>query len=270
MQKVVKLQVEDHIGHVIIQRADKANAFDLATWHALRDAFREADRTAEVRCVLLRAEGKHFSAGIDLSLLMQIKQEIDAMDCPGRAREHLLAFIKELQACIQAIEDCRKPVIALIQGGCIGGGVDIISACDIRLCSAQAYFSVKEVDLGIVADLGTLQRLRHLVGEGIAREWAFTARNISAQEAYECKLVNRVEPDSEHLLQAGIEMARIIAAKSPLAVRGTKQVMNYSRDHSVAEGLEYVALWNAAQLLSKDIESAMIAAFQKQTPSFQN
>lgn len=270
MSKYIQYLLEGHIAHVVLQRPEKANAFDLATWHALREALHQADQSPDVRVVLIRAEGKHFSAGIDLGLLLQIKQEVNQIDCPARAREYLLHFIRDLQGCIQAIEDCRKPVIALVQGACIGGGLDLITACDLRLCSQQASFCVKEVDLGIVADLGTLQRLSRLVGEGIAREWVFTARSIDWQEALQRGLVNQVLTDKDALYETGLQLAHTIASKSPLAIRGSKQVMNYSREHSTAEGLEYVALWNAAHLLSKDIETAIMASLQQQSARFDN
>jgi enoyl-CoA hydratase len=151
---------------------------------------------------------------------------------------------------------------------CYGGGIDLISACDIRHAAADATFSVKEVDLGIVADVGTLQRLPHLVGEGRAREWALTGRIFQATEAERAGLINTVTPDAQSLLDLAREQAALIAEKSPLAVRGTKHIMNYSRDHTVAEGLDYVAVWNAGMLMSLDLKLAVEAAMQRRQAEF--
>ena len=187
---------------------------------------------------------------------------------PGQREEQLRRIILGLQAAFTAVETCRKPVLAAIQGLCIGGGLDLIAACDLRYASADAAFSLKEVDLAIVADVGSLQRLPHLIGEGQVRELAFTARQFDAAEAQAMGLVNRVYPDSD-ALQDGVQaIAASIAAKSPLTVRGIKQALNYGRDHRGADGLEQVATWNAAMLLSADTQEAITAAMQKRPAQF--
>ena len=177
----------------------------------------------------------------------------------------------EFQDTLTSIERCRKPVIAAIHGGCIGGGVDLISCTDMRYCSADAYFTIKEIDIGMVADVGTLQRLPKLIGnQGIVREMAYTGRRVEAAEAREIGLVNRVF-DSREALQAGVrEVAAQVAAKSPLSIRGSKEMLNYSRDHSVADGLNHIATWNAAMLMSTDLTAAMMAGMAKQTPQFKD
>ncbi len=175
-----------------------------------------------------------------------------------------------MQDTLTSLERCRKPVLAAIHGGCIGGGIDLITCADIRYCSADASFTIKEIDIGMTADVGTLQRLPRLVGEGITRELAYTGRTFDAAEARSIGLVNRVF-DSREALVAGVrEIAATIAAKSPLSIRGTKEMITYAREHSVADGLNYIATWNAAMLMSKDLTEAMTANLAKRTPTFKD
>ncbi|XLM22838.1 enoyl-CoA hydratase-related protein, partial [Chromobacterium piscinae] len=188
--------------------------------------------------------------------------------CEGRKRDKLRRLIIDLQDCVNSLERCRKPVIAAIHGACLGGGLDIALAADFRFAAENAVFGVREVDLGMVADVGSLQRLPRVVGEGVARELALTGRDMVADEALDVGLVNRVAEDAEAVLAAAMQSAWLIAGKSPLAVRGTKEVMNYSRDRSVADGLQFVAGWNAAMLISEDIQKAGMAAMMKQQVSF--
>lgn len=261
------LSQEGHVLHLELNRPDKSNALNDPLWQSLRQAFEWADGEPSVRVVVLSGAGKNFCAGIDLAMLMQLSQLI-ADDCEGRKREKLRRKILELQAVANAIEQCRKPVIAALHGACVGGAIDLVVAADIRYASADAYFAVKEIDMAMAADVGTLQRLPRLVGEGIAREWCLTGRRVAAAEAEWRGLVNQVLADSTELLEHAFTQARALAAKSPLALRGTKQVLNYSRDHSIPEGLEYVATWNASMLLSNDIQSAVMAAMQNTQPHF--
>ncbi|MGL6044872.1 MAG: enoyl-CoA hydratase-related protein, partial [Vogesella sp.] len=191
--------------------------------------------------------------------LMNMQSAIEDA-CEARKRDKLRRIILGLQANVSSLELCRKPVIAAIHGACVGGALDIVLAADIRLAAENAVFRVREVDVGMVADVGTLQRLGRVVGEGNAREMALTARDVKAAEAASLHLVNRVLPDAAAVLAAAMDMATAIAAKSPLAVQGTKEVLNYSRDHSVADGLNHVANWNAAMLMSEDIQLAVMAA----------
>ena len=257
------------VATVTLDRPDKANAIDMAMWREIGAAMRWLDDSPEARVAVLRGAGKQFTAGIDLALLGAVRAEI-ADACEGRAREKLRRLILELQAALTAIEACCKPVIAAIHGACVGGGVDLVTACDIRLASADAVFSVREIDVGMVADLGTLQRLPRLVGEGMARELAYTGRNIDGREAQAIRLVNRCYDTPDALRSGTLELAAVIAAKSPLSVRGTKAMINYARDHSVADGLDYVATWNAAMLLSADLPEALSAAREKRPPRFRD
>ena len=261
--------LKDHIATVRLNRPEKANAMNAAMWQEIRQAFQWVDATPEARVAVLQGEGRYFTAGIDLQLMMGLGPQI-ANECDGRTREALRRVILDMQDTLTSLERCRKPVLAAIHGGCIGGGIDLITCADIRYCSADASFTIKEIDIGMTADVGTLQRLPRLVGEGITRELAYTGRTFDAAEARSIGLVNRVF-DSREALVAGVrEIAATIAAKSPLSIRGTKEMITYAREHSVADGLNYIATWNAAMLMSKDLTEAMTANLAKRTPTFKD
>ncbi|WP_026996980.1 crotonase/enoyl-CoA hydratase family protein [Flectobacillus major] len=263
------LKIQNHIAHLSINRPDKANALSQTFWREFREVFEHIDENPEVRVVVLDGgTSKHFSAGIDLNLLMSVTQK--AVSCEGRGREKLRKEILQLQAPINAIADCSKPVLAAIHGGCIGAGIDLICGCDMRYCTDDSFFTIKEIDMGMVADLGTLQRLPKLIGEGMVREMAFTGRNITGQEAAKIGLVNRSFPDNQTMLDEVLILAEQIAQKSPLSIRGTKHILNYSREHSIADGLDYIATWNAGLLLSNDLQEAFTAKIQKRIPKFED
>ena len=263
------VEIENHIAHVRFNRPEKANALDQTSWDEMKQIFEALDENEEVRVGVLSGEGKHFCAGIDLALLMDIGR-VNSEKCEGRKREKLFHTIKGLQASINAIEKCRKPVLAAIHKGCIGGAVDIISACDMRYCTDDAYFTIKEIDMGMVADLGTLQRLPKIIPDGIARELAYTGRKMMGEEAVQVGLVNRVFSDKSEMMTQVMEIASTIAEKSPLSIRGTKEMLLYTRDHTVEEGLNYMASWNAAMILSDDLMTAFQAAMSKQKAVFKN
>ena len=259
--------VANKIATITMNRPKKANALNRTLWFELGEALDEADENDEVRVVVLRGEGKHFTSGIDYSLIAETVGAVASLP-EGKKQSLMRRHILELQDAFSKAERCRKPVIAAIHGSCIGAGIDLISACDIRYASAQATFSIKEVDLAIVADIGTLQRVPAIIGEGYTRELALTARRFDATEADRIGLVNRVFDDRKSLDEHVLQVACEIASKSPLATRGTKQVLNYSRDHSVENGLNYVATWNSAMLLSADAQEAMGAMFEGRAPNF--
>jgi enoyl-CoA hydratase len=261
--------LDGHVAHLSLNRPAKANALDLTLWHDLRRAALWLDATSEVRVAILTGEGAHFCAGIDLGMMRGLGEQI-AHPCDGRTRERLRQVILDLQDSLTALERCRKPVLAAIHGACIGGGVDLIVACDLRYASADATFSVKEVDIGMTADVGTLQRLPKLINPAIARELAFTGRTVLADEAERIGLVNRCYAGREALVEGVQAIAASIAAKSPLAIRGIKEMLNYARDHSVADGLNHVATWNAAMLLSADLQEAMLAGMDKRPAAFED
>ncbi len=265
----LNVTVADHVAHIQLNRPHKANALDGVLWHAIKDAFDWANQTPEVRVTILSGAGRHFSSGIDFELVRAIFAEVGEL-APGRKEERLRRIIMDLQAAFTALEVCRKPVLAAIHGFCIGGGLDLAAACDMRYASAEAQFSLKEVDLGIVADVGSLQRLPYLIGEGKVRELAFTGREFSALDGRQMGLVNEVFADPQQLLEGVRAIAAAIAVKAPLTVRGIKEVLNYSRDHSLSSGLNFVATWNAAMLLSEDSQEAMAAVMQKRNPQFKD
>lgn len=259
----------DAVARIELNRPDKANALNGTLWREIGEVFRWVDETPEVRVAILSGAGRHFCAGIDFELMGAVLDEVGELS-PGRREERLRRIILDLQAGFTALETCRKPILAAIHGLCIGGGLDLIAACDLRYATADAAFSLKEADLAIVADVGSLQRLPYLIGEGRLRELAFTARQFDAAEAQAMGLVNRVYADVAQLRDGVHTIAAGIAAKSPLTVRGIKQVLNHGRDHGVADGLDYVATWNAAMLLSDDTREAIAAAMQKRQPRFKD
>jgi enoyl-CoA hydratase len=267
--ETLSVAVADGVATVELNRPDKANAMNRAMWQEIRSAFRWVDETPEARVAVISGRGRVFTAGIDLAFIAELMKQ-GRGGCEGRASEALRRQILDLQDDLSSIERCRKPVIAALHGACIGGGIDLITCCDMRYASADAYFSVKEVDLAVTADVGTLQRLPKLVPEGVARELAYTGRRFDAAEAKEIGLVNRVFDSADSLRKGVAEIAATIAGKSPLAMRGIKEMLTYSRDHSVADGLNYVATWNAAMLLSEDVGEAMTAAKEKRAASFRN
>ncbi|WP_028696049.1 crotonase/enoyl-CoA hydratase family protein [Pseudomonas cremoricolorata] len=260
------VELTEHIAHVQINRPEKANAMNAAFWEEIVDIFRWIDDTDAVRVVVISGAGKHFSAGIDLALLASIAGQLGAD--VGRNARLLKRTITRMQASFNAVDSCRKPVLAAIQGYCIGGAVDLIAACDMRYCSLDAQFSIKEVDMGMAADVGTLQRLPRIIGDGPLRELAYTGRMFEASEALRLGLVNRVYDDPQALRQGVLAIAADIAGKSPIAVSGTKAMLAYMRDHRVDDGLDYIATWNAAMLQSEDLRIAMAAHLGKQKPTF--
>ncbi len=264
-----KVELEKHVAQVAFNRPEKANSLVLSAWEEMQQIFEDLHHNPEARVIVLSGEGKHFCAGIDLELLMNM-QQFNTMKCDARKREALRTFILKLQNTISSIERCRKPVLAAIHRGCIGGGVDIVSACDMRYCTEDAYFTIKEVDMGLVADIGTMQRLPKIIGSGMMAEMAYTGRKVYGAEAKEIGLVNKVYADKETMLEGVLEIARMIAAKSPVVIRGTKEMLLYTRDHSVDESLNYMATWNAAMLMSTDLMEAFQSSMQKREPVFEN
>ncbi|RMN24624.1 Enoyl-CoA hydratase [Pseudomonas coronafaciens pv. zizaniae] len=263
-----RVELTERIAHVQINRAEKLNAMNEPFWSEIIQIFDWVERTDEVRVVVLSGAGKHFSSGIDLALLASVASQLgkDA----GRNARLLRRTIRDMQASFTAVDKCRKPVLAAIQGYCLGGAIDLISACDIRYAAADAQFAIREIDMGMAADVGTLQRLPRIIGDGMLRELAYTGRTVGADEAQRIGLVNRTFDDLAGLLEGVFAVAREIAEKSPIAVEGTKEMISYMRDHSVEDGLAHVAIWNAAMLQSPDLMLAMVAQMSKQKPVFDN
>lgn len=243
----MNITVDNQIATLTFANPERANALDEAGWAALRDAFEAVDQDPDVHVVILAGEGRHFCAGMDLSVLGSLQERL--APTPEETKERLVEFIAGIQDCITAIERCRKPVLAAIHGGCIGGGVDIVTACDIRYCTEDAYFTVKEVDLGIVADIGTLQRLPFILHPGLVAELAFTGRKMFGPEAKSTGLVNLTFTDRDELLAGVLEIATLIAAKPNHVIRGIKENLLYARENTTTESLRYVARYSAGLLL---------------------
>jgi enoyl-CoA hydratase len=264
------LQVERSgaVAEVVLNNPGRLNAMDTGFFHEVRRAFHEVDADPAVRAVIVWAVGRVFSAGLNLKEAMGLIP--DLADCASDAARNriLQRTIADFQDCFQAIRRSRKPTIAAVHGLCIGGGLDLATACDIRLCASDAAFSIHETKMAMVADLGTLQRLSRICGRGFVREMALTGAQIPAQRALEFGLVNRVFADKNAMLDAARAMAAEIALNSPLAIEGIKRVLDYSEDHTEAEGLDFVAQWNTSFFLSRDLSEALDAFASKREPEF--
>ncbi|XP_069738371.1 delta(3,5)-Delta(2,4)-dienoyl-CoA isomerase, mitochondrial [Phaenicophaeus curvirostris] len=251
---------------VELNRPHKRNAMGAAFWREMVECFEAIARDPSSRAVVIAGAGSVFTAGIDLEELGREFLAVEGEDAARRAWK-LRRKIEEFQETFSVLEKCPKPVIAAVNGACVGAGVDLVSACDIRYCSQDAWFQVKEVDIGLAADVGTLQRLPKILGsQSLVNELALTARKLLAPEALTCGLVSRVFPDKETLLEGALDVAAAIAARSPVAVQGTKVNLVFSRDHPVADGLRFVAAWNMSMLQSEDVLKAAQAALEKRGP----
>lgn len=262
----LEYRVDGAVAEVTMCRPAELNTMNKAFWVELIDVFKAIDADPAIRAVIVASSGKHFTAGLDLGWAGATNNDT-SLD-PGRAREAFRRHILAMQDTFNVVDRCRVPVIAAVQGGCIGGGVDFVTACDIRIGTENCFFTVQEVNIAIVADVGTLQRLPHLLPQGLVRELAYTGRRFTAPEAKHWGFLNQVAPDHAAALDAARAMASEIAAKSPLAVTGIKRVLNHGRDHSIEDGLEYVALWNAAMLQGEDVPNAVRAQIAKQKAVF--
>jgi enoyl-CoA hydratase len=262
-----EVEIADKVAHVRASRPDELNTMVPEFWRELPEIVTGISDDASARVVVISSTGKHFSAGMDLSVFTG-GHLADAGAEPGRRHAQLRSNAKVLQWSFTALEKARVPVLAACQGGVIGGAVDLVTACDVRYASADAFFTVQEINIGMTADVGTLQRLGKVVPEGVARELAFTGRRMPAQRAYEVGLVQHVYPDHDALVGGVLETAREIAAKSPLAVWGTKVAMNYARDHAVDDGLDQIATWQAGMFQPADMMEAFAAKAERRPAVF--
>ncbi|MBN1613247.1 MAG: crotonase/enoyl-CoA hydratase family protein [Deltaproteobacteria bacterium] len=258
-----KVEKEGSVAWLILNRPDKRNAMNQAFFDGMIRHFAQLDADPGVRAVIIRAEGKSFTGGLDLSGGIETPKGGSPYE-----RESFRRWIIDLQNSMTAVEKCRKPVIAAIHSHCIGGGVDLTSACDIRLATTDAVFSIRETKMAMIADIGTLQRLPTIIGQGRFRELALTGRNFSAAEAYEMGYLSRVCKDREELYREAKKIADEIAACSPVAVQGTKEVILFTRDHGIQAGLDYVAQKNAAILPNDDLLEAIQAFLEKRPSEF--
>lgn len=271
-ESLVVTSPQEYIYQVEMNRPEKRNAMNKAFWREMVECFNAIARDQDCRVVLLTGAGKMFSAGIDL----QDNAELMKGSMPGaseldtaRLADELHMKIKEYQESFFVIEKCPKPVIAAIHGGCLGGGLCMISGCDIRMCTEDAWFQIKEAELGLAADVGVLQWLPHKTGnDSLLRELCFTARRFDSKEARELGLVSRLYADKDSMITGAMELAAEVARKSPVAIQGTKVNLNYSRDHSIADSFEYAATWNSARLQTEDIAKAVMANMTKSQAEF--
>lgn len=251
------VQIDAGIATVSLNRPEKRNALNLDFWYSFPEIIRDIDNNSRARVIILKAQGSVFSAGMDLSIFMNCGNKLIQGE-PGRRSENLRRTVKQLQAAINVLEECRIPVLGAIQGGCIGGAFNLVSACDCLYATNDAYFSLKETQLGMTADLGALQRLPYKMPEALVRELAFTGRKFPASEALQAGLLNAVVQDKQQLMTHVHQIAKQIAANSPLAVTGSKEMLNYARDHSVIDSLNYMATWQSGMFQPGE----MMKAFQ--------
>ena len=270
--EVLTIEAQGHVATLWLDRPEKRNAMGPAFWTDLPRAVEAIGNDPEIRAVVIAARGPHFSVGLDLVAMAGLigpsgSGQGAPLSMAARARSARMEILR-LQASVTAVAQCPLPVIAAIHGYCIGGGVDLVAACDIRMASADALFSVREAKVAIVADIGSLQRLPHIIGRGHLSELAYTGKDITAARAEAIGLVNQVSADADAVLADARSLAEEIAANSPLAVQGTKAVLIASEGRSVAEGLDYVATWNAGFLASDDLTEAMTAFMEKRPARF--
>lgn len=261
------VEVHNHIAHVQFCRPDALNTMNRAFWLELPRCVQDIEANTDARVIVLSSTGKHFSAGMDLSVFTDPKSVPMSGD-PGRMAENLRRVVLQLQDTLTALENVRLPVLAAVQGGCIGGALDLVCAADSRYCTADAYFTIKETELGMTADVGTLQRLPKLMPEGVVRELAYTGRKFEAAEAHRLGFVNAVYDTQEAMLAGVMAIAAQIAANSPLAVTGCKEMIHFARDHSVADSLKYMATWQSGMFRPTDMMKSFQAKAQKQAPQY--
>lgn len=260
--------ISDKVAHVQLNRPEALNTMTAQFWSELPQIVTELGDSGEVRAIVISSTGKHFSAGMDLSVFATSGLSMDGE--PGRRNASFLLLVKRLQESFTALERTRVPVLAAVQGGCIGGAVDMVCAADMRYATADAYFVVQETNIGMTADVGTLQRLPKLIPDGVARELVYTGRRLSAQRAAEVGLVNQVFDDHESLVAGVLEIAGEIATKSPLTVWGAKEALVYARDHGVPDSLHQIALWQTGAFQPADMMESFAAKGDKRMPSYED
>ena len=264
--KCFDVLIEKGVATVTLNRGEKLNTMIPAFWSELPKVIGEINSSGEARVIVLASTGKHFSAGMDLAVFSMGSG--DAQAEVGRVRANLRENALHLQDSFSCLEKARIPVLAAIQGGCIGGAVDMVTACDMRYASEDAFFCIQEINIGMTADVGTLQRLPKLIPEGVCRELAYTGRRMHSDEAKSVGLVNEVFSDQASLLDGVMEIAEEIASKSPLAIWGSKEMITYSRDHSTSDSLNYIATWQSGMFQPADMKEAFQAKAENRPSEF--
>ena len=267
------VEIENRIAHIQLKRADELNTMVPEFWRELPEIVRDIDTNAKARVIVISSTGKHFSAGMDLSVFTSGQSAgtsaAASKDERGRVRANLRQSVLDIQESFNALERARMPVLIAIQGGCVGGAVDMASTCDCRYATEDAFFVIQEINIGMTADVGTFPRLCHLLPQGYLRELAYSGRRLPAQRALELGLVNEIFPTQDAMLAHVISVAKDIAEKSPLAVHGSKVMINYARDHTIADGLDYIATWQAGMYNPEsDMRESFVAKQEKRVPQF--
>lgn len=270
--KCFDVSIENYIAHIVLNRPDKRNSMIPEFWDELPVIIKDLDDHARARVIVLSSTGPHFTSGLDTAVFGSTIENSDNPDTLEKLnRQRGAKFydtVKYMQQTFSCLENCRMPVLAAIQGGAIGGGVDLITACDMRYMTADGFLTIFEINIGMTADVGTFPRLTRLLPEGVVKELAYTGRRMLAEEARALGLVNAVYADHESMLKAVMDIARQIASKAPLAIYGSKRIINYARDHSTADSLDYIGIWNASMLQTAEIDEAMAAAGEKRNGDF--
>ena len=266
------VSIANDVAHIVLNRPDKRNSMIHEFWDELPTIVQSIDQNSTARVIVLSSTGPHFTSGLDTSIFGSSVESSDNPEDVEKSKRQrsakLYDTIKHMQKSFTCLEQCRIPVIAAIQGGAIGGGVDLVTACDLRYMTKNGFLSIYEINIGMTADVGTFPRITHLLPEGVVKELAYTGRRISAQEAKQHGLVNEIYTDHEAMLEATMGIALQIATKAPLAVYGSKKIINYSRDHSTADSLDYISLWNASMLQPDEISEAFAAAQEEREGDF--
>jgi len=262
------VSITDRVALIRFNRPEEFNTFTPEAWVELPAIVRDIDRNASARCIVIASSGKHFTAGMDLAVFTRPDGITGQSSDPHLKAERFRANLKPLQDAFTCLDQARMPVIICVQGGCIGAGVDMISACDIRLATKDAYFCIAEINIGMTADVGTYPRLCRLMPEGWVRQISYTGERLHASKALSLGLVNETFETQEGMLEHAMKVAREIASKNPLAVTGAKAMINYARDHTIADGLDYIGVWNAAMLSGAHMREAFIAKVEKREPEY--
>lgn len=263
-----KLSIENNIAHIVLNRPEAMNSMPRAFWNELPALVHDIDDHAKARVIVISSTGKHFTAGMDLSVFTDGEGVGASGGDPYSRAEAFRQFVLTLQGSFNCLDNARMPVLVAIQGGCIGGGVDFVSACDMRYATDDAFFQIQEINIGMTADVGTFPRLCKLIPEGWVRELAYAGRRLPAQRAKEIGLVNETFPTQEAMLDHVLGLAAEIATKAPVAVAGSKRMINYARDHTIADGLDYIATWQAGMFAPPHMMEAFAAKAQKRAPNF--
>ncbi len=260
-----EVSIEKEVAHLRMCRPDKRNSMVPSFWRDLPAIVNEIDGRAAARVIVLSSTGPHFTAGMDLAVFAN-----DGTADVAKAARGVRMYdtVRMLQESFSCLERCRMPVLAAVQGGCIGGGVDMVTACDLRYATRDAFFCVQEINIGMTADVGTFPRLAKIIPDGVAREMAYTGVRLAAERAREIGLVNQVFDDADALLAGVMDVAREIASKAPLAIHGSKRMLNYARDHSSEDALDYIGVWNASMFQPSELAEAFAAKREKRPAEF--